>query len=267
MKDLIIKEVAFNNVTMIGVQRQDGKVFVSVKKICDDLGINSSSQLTKIRSHSLLSKRVCDIALPSKGGIQQSICIEHKYLTSWLMTISPSKCKPDVQLLLEELQEKAADVLAEAFFGNPEPKQELTPLQALHAITGNMVLMESKVNKLETDIVELKDFRNKVISEQTIKQEKVNKLFEPERSLVLPLQKETRAKLRELINWYSAATDIEQQAVWRKLYKEFLLRYRIDVYQRAKSRNIKKLDYIESIAKMEELFAVASQILVIQKAG
>lgn len=148
--NLVVKEVTFNNVTLIGVQK-DGKIYVAVKKICDDLGLDSNNQIKKLKSHTVLSKGVVSITLPSKGGNQETYCIEHKYLANWLMAISPNKCKKEIRGLLESFQEKASDVLYEAFFGNKKQEQPKLPQSYEEAL--EHLLKQVKHNKkLESEL-------------------------------------------------------------------------------------------------------------------
>lgn len=156
MSNLVIKEVTFNNVTLIGVQK-DGKLYVAVKKICDDLGVDFSSQLKKLKSHSVLKKRIGVIATPSNGGVQDVTCIEHKYLTNWLMSISPNKCKKDIQALLEDFQEKASDILYDAFFGKKQQQTETTALPTnFKEALKLLIIKEEEKERLERKLLEEK---------------------------------------------------------------------------------------------------------------
>jgi Rha family phage regulatory protein len=133
--------------------------------------------------------------------------------------------------------------------------EELALLQAQNIVNMKRELkaVSSKVSTLEATV------------HQLVNQKEYNtqKFLEAPRSTIIPLQVETRTKINELVKWFAAASEIEIQAVWRKLYKQFLLRYKIDVYARSASKNLSKLDYIESIFHMEQLFAVATEILVL----
>lgn len=77
----------------------------------------------------------------------------------------------------------------------------------------------------------------------------------------------TRSKLNRLVRDYSSAKAIEFREVWRRLYREFKDRYHIDLKQRAKNasaatgRNFKALDVCEQLNLIEELYAVAFELL------
>ena len=54
---LEVKEVAFNNNFILGVKTSDGKIYASIKKFCDDLGLKDhTKQITKIKK---IFSRLC----------------------------------------------------------------------------------------------------------------------------------------------------------------------------------------------------------------
>lgn len=76
----------------------------------------------------------------------------------------------------------------------------------------------------------------------------------------------TRAKLNRLVQNYATANALHFQEVWRRLYREFRDRYHIDLRQRAKNiqasgGKFKALDICEQLGKIEELYAVAFDLL------
>lgn len=77
----------------------------------------------------------------------------------------------------------------------------------------------------------------------------------------------TRAKLNRLVRDYSAANAIHFQEVWRRVYCEFRDRYHVDLRQRTKNiqanggKKFSSLDICEQLGKIEELYAVAFDLL------
>jgi hypothetical protein len=78
----------------------------------------------------------------------------------------------------------------------------------------------------------------------------------------------TRAKLNQLVRDYSLATGIEYKDIWNKLYQEFYYRCRISLNVRSANSRMSKLDICESLGKLEDLYAIAIEILslVLEKA-
>lgn len=113
-----IKEVTFNGVTMLGIQTESGKVFTGIRKICEDLGIDFSSQLKKIKRDDILKEGVVIITIPSNSGMQDISCIELDCLPVWLSKISIKHCKSEIQPLLLDFKKQAKEILAKAFIEN-----------------------------------------------------------------------------------------------------------------------------------------------------
>jgi len=119
-----VKEVTFNNSTLLAIKTDDGKVYASVNNFCNELGVDFSGQLQKLKKHKVLKKRCRVIPIPSKGGIQETLCLEIKSIALWLATISPSKIKEEMQERFEVFLERAEETLAKEFLGPQETKKE-----------------------------------------------------------------------------------------------------------------------------------------------
>lgn len=154
-KDLIVKNVPFNGVNMQAIQRTvDGLIFVVIKNITDGLGLDYSSQLRKLKSHSVLKKRVSQMTINTAGGNQEINCIELKYFTSWLLTVNPSKCRDEIKDNIEDFQERAADILSEAFLGK-QITQPALPQSYEEALETLLINVKEK-NKLSKQLEESK---------------------------------------------------------------------------------------------------------------
>lgn len=164
-KELIeVKEVTFNNSTLLAIKTDDGKVLTSVKNFCEGLGVDFATQSLKIQKHKVLKKRCRVIPIPSKGGIQEALCLEIKSIALWLATISPSKIKEEMQERFEVFLERAEETLAKEFLGPQETKKEtqyILPknfaeaLRLLADSTEKNEILESKNKILEIENKEL----------------------------------------------------------------------------------------------------------------
>lgn len=139
------KTVTFNNVSMLGIQTESGKIFTSVKRICEDLGIDFSGQLQRIKKDEVLIRGVEFISIPSNSGLQDVFCIDIEYLPLWLTKIKPSKCKEEVRPLLIDFQLKAKDILAQAFLNNE--KTSNGPNFEIPKTLGDALLLAGKLAK------------------------------------------------------------------------------------------------------------------------
>lgn len=137
--ELQVKEVRFNGERII-VIRESGKIYVSVKNVCDNLGMDlkqHKAQKLKLRNDGLLKGGIKLYPLKSNGGIQETMLLELDYLPIWLAKINPSRFSEELKKQLIEYQLKAKDVLADEFLGKrtlPEVQTSITmiPLNKAH---------------------------------------------------------------------------------------------------------------------------------------
>ncbi|WP_339008576.1 phage antirepressor N-terminal domain-containing protein [Fusobacterium varium] len=119
MNDLVVKEVNFNGATLVGILKE-GKIYTPLRKICDFLGVDFSSQLQRIKRDETLVKGVCKIHIPSEGGIQETLTLEISFLPLWLTGIKSQQCREEIRRNLLSFKLEAKEVLASAFLGKRE---------------------------------------------------------------------------------------------------------------------------------------------------
>ncbi|WP_220711585.1 phage antirepressor N-terminal domain-containing protein [Citrobacter freundii] len=112
-----------------------GVTYVAMRPIVENIGIDWAAQFVKLKKQ---SKKFgcCDIATPSKGGIQKMLCIPLKKLNGWLFSINPEKVRADIRDRLIQYQEECFTVLHDYWTKgkaeNPRKKttvDERTPLR------------------------------------------------------------------------------------------------------------------------------------------
>jgi hypothetical protein len=97
-------EMTFRGDTLY-VMEINGEPYVPVKPICEALGIAWEPQFRKITDGG--KRWRCDLtAIPSAGGLQETICLPLMKVPSWLMTISPRRVRADIRGKLEIYQEE-----------------------------------------------------------------------------------------------------------------------------------------------------------------
>jgi hypothetical protein len=89
--------------------------YVSVRKVCDVLGVDFSGQLQKLKTDEAIGAEM--IPTPSNGGTQKVACIEFRFLPLWLATIHTSKVRPAIKPNLIEYKRECAEALADHFYG------------------------------------------------------------------------------------------------------------------------------------------------------
>lgn len=130
MADLEIKRVPFLGTELMAARDPENQIWAGVRWMCDGIGLNKTqvnSQVEKIKADLVLSKGYGNFRIPTKGGIQETLCLKLDYVPLWLAKISITpKMRAETPELAERLiqyQLRAKDVLAAAFLGSPAVEQ------------------------------------------------------------------------------------------------------------------------------------------------
>lgn len=86
------KKVKFNGKELIAIMENE-KIYVSVKNICNNLGMSknlSDTQIKKINNDELLKGASKLTHLETNGGLQQVLVLELDYLPIWLAKMNPN---------------------------------------------------------------------------------------------------------------------------------------------------------------------------------
>lgn len=144
-----IELIQFHEDQLAAIKLSDGKGYVVVKRICENLGVDYSSQLAKL-------KRTCWagiqlIATPDeRGRIQEHAVIAIDLLPMWLATINPGKVAPEIRGKVELYQVEAADVLARHFIGEQPTRVDLSndPLMIQAKMLVSMLERQAETHQL-----------------------------------------------------------------------------------------------------------------------
>ena len=137
--ELQVKEVRFNGERITAI-RESGKIYVSVKNVCNNLGMNENqfkTQRDKINNDEFLKVGRKFSPVDTGFGIKETMLLELDYLPIWLAKINPSRFSKELKKQLIEYQLKAKDVLADEFLGKrtlPEVQTSIAmiPLNKAH---------------------------------------------------------------------------------------------------------------------------------------
>jgi hypothetical protein len=99
----------------LDVAREGDVLWVSVRRVCDALGVAANMQIAKLKGKPWAGGMM--IISPSDGGPQSTFCLPLRALPMWLATIEPSRVAESVRAKLERYQVECADALADYFFG------------------------------------------------------------------------------------------------------------------------------------------------------
>lgn len=85
--------------------------------------------------------------------------------------------------------------------------------------------------------------------------------FEERQALLPPPEMDQRQQLKKIVNSYCGRTRSDFRAAWNDLYREFNYIYHVNVQLSAKNRDMKGVDYVETVLeKLPELISVASKL-------
>ena len=159
------KTVLFYGDEIIAVKMRDGAIYVPVRRLCDNLGVDWSGQRQRINRDEVLSEAIRGVGITTTpqdaeqhGGRQEMACLPLDLIPGWLFGIQTSRVKKEIRSKLERYRRECFRVLWDAF--KPEvmpavdssvgtPSMEMTPaeralatIEALHTLAKQQVELE-----------------------------------------------------------------------------------------------------------------------------
>jgi hypothetical protein len=118
----------------LDVASGDGVAHVVIRRVCEHLGVDFSSQLAKLKSDPSAVVAMIPTTGPD-GKNYETACLDVRSLPLWLATIHPSKVKPAVREKLVRYRRECADVLADHFLGRRGAASGITAEQVITIVT------------------------------------------------------------------------------------------------------------------------------------
>lgn len=109
MLSMELTPVAFCNDTVYVVEHQ-GEPFSPVKPVVENLGLEWGAQQQKLSKNGL-RWGISIIDIPSKSGLQKTLCIPVRKLAGFLATINPSKVRNELRGKIIKYQNECDDAL------------------------------------------------------------------------------------------------------------------------------------------------------------
>lgn len=91
-----IQTVNFHNQSLITLQK-DGIAYVAMKPICENIGLDWKSQFARIKRDEVLAQGMVIITTPTKGGLQEMLCLPIHYLNGWLFGVDTNRIKAEIK--------------------------------------------------------------------------------------------------------------------------------------------------------------------------
>lgn len=262
--------VEFNGKGLITAKNENtGDVFVAMKPFVEELGLAWQSQSKKISDN----ERYHDIVIPfeTSGGTQEMLALNLKHLPAYLNSINVKKITD------ERIRKNIITHQDECFIAinnywnngiavNPRMEIPTDPIQAqmmmiraqMNAFDEMYALQLQQAQKLNT----IESKVNEIIEAKEIAQAEMLALPKPDKKAK---ECTVRKNVSKIVNAHCQEMHKLQQEAYTDLYREFKYRYSIDVNARMSSGKFKsKLDCIEYLGMMEELYALAYEMFGVE---
>lgn len=110
------KTVDFYGDELTAVRADDGQIYVSIKHMCEALGLAQRGQVLRIKRSEVLNEGYeGGIVMITPGGKQRSGMLRADLVPLWLSGVSTSRVSDNIRARLVKYQKESAKVLWEAF--------------------------------------------------------------------------------------------------------------------------------------------------------
>ena len=146
MSDII--KIGFHGDELWAVKDEDGRGFAVLRRMCEMLGLDNSSQLAKLKGKPWAV--VVEIATTGPDGKKYATsCLDVESVPMWLATIDARKVNDAARPMLLALQCEARDVLARHFLRREDPGTGLALATALTLLSTIVERMDRRLDALE----------------------------------------------------------------------------------------------------------------------
>ncbi|MDY7036750.1 MAG: phage antirepressor N-terminal domain-containing protein [Thermodesulfobacteriota bacterium] len=123
MKELQVieqREIEFYQdsiLSVLTIENGEKTIYVPTKRLSDNFGLDSSSQLRRIKRSAILSEGKGEVKITTPGGMQYMSCLRYDLIPFWAATIEDSLVRPELRQKVIWYQKEVARVLAKEFLG------------------------------------------------------------------------------------------------------------------------------------------------------
>ena len=167
-----VKEIPFNESTLLGVRTPDGKVWLAVRKASIDIGLTdgqADNEVKKVKSSLLFTNEWTELSVKYDGQVRTTLVLSEKFVPMWLaqirLTPTMKKESPKAVNTLLTYQLEATDVLHKAFYETEEQKD------AFHSklgLEGRIEGMQVQINNMENMLCEQMEKLETVMDNMTL---------------------------------------------------------------------------------------------------
>jgi hypothetical protein len=270
-----IVEVPFYDDVIEAVRdMRTGIDYVSIRRICENLGIDFGNQLKKLKDYHWAT--VVNITTVAQDDKQRELALlPMDQVPAWMTHINPEKigAGPELVEKLKRYQLKTVEVLSSYFLGPQVAQDPIVALaQSVIATRQAQLALEGEVSGLKTGQRALKIRQNSAQLRIAKVEQQVEDLNALRRASIDDLAHVPRAdepadelSVRAMINMlvvdYVNASGMEYSDVWGMLYRHLYRRCGYNAEARCKKSGRRKLAQVEADGYIEKLWRIASELL------
>jgi hypothetical protein len=137
------KTILFYEDELIAVKVKDGTIYVPVRRLCDNLGVDWSAQRQRIMRDEVLEQAINSVVItttqtdtPHAKPEQEMLCLPVDLIPGWLFGIQTSRVKEEIRAKLIRYRRECFRVLWDAFKPDilpelQEPERDLAPVDQI----------------------------------------------------------------------------------------------------------------------------------------
>lgn len=254
MSNLTVFEFKNQNVRVLEIE---GEPWFVAKDVLDAIG--SSTTVTALKAlvcNDLGEGFVTNQHLETAGGNQEMLILSEPALT---LFVSRSRTELGKALNRWIHSEVLPAIRKTGTYSVQPPTPALTQMEMLAAIAANMVTAERRQIEQEKQLK---------LQAEALTEIAANKKLAEDELATLPVSDTAaaeipvRGRINKIVRSYVDRTHTGYHVIWSKLYSELYYRYSFDVKARCRHSGRKPLDEIEFNGMLDNLFSIASEILV-----
>lgn len=221
---------------VLAVRHPDGSIYLSIRDLCLIIGLNRSSQMRRLRTHTNLSQGLALFTVQTSGGAQNQEFLMLEKVPTWLLSVT-SRARDEVRDKLNYLQTYLVREVYAAFArltGLPEQGshyvEDLDDLQrldtALNALTERQAQIETSQDRAR------EAWRDMATQIRAL----TDRLTELEQQVEGRLTRGQRGHLYQLVQAWGAAkaqreTRISQRAAYLTVWAALKARFQVARYE------------------------------------
>lgn len=97
--------ITFFEQPVLAARVADGTIWLSVRDLCDAVGLASASQIRRLDRHQDLHTVVRRLRVPTAGGMQEQVFLRLEYVPAWIVSVNRARASAVVQQRLHFLWE------------------------------------------------------------------------------------------------------------------------------------------------------------------